>query len=114
MPKITLTKENLMQMFLQQDLEFQTAAVLKILDALPTTYADILIRKLYYTKVTDEPYYLLRKEDWLEFYGTREECTKYILNEYPLIDKNRISRLFNEKIPTLNGFTIQLFSNKNV
>lgn len=114
MPKITLTKEDFMKMFLQQDMEFQTAAIINMIDGLPTSYANILVRKLYYTKFFEGDYYCLYKEDWLEFYGSRDECTKYILNEYPLIDKNRISRLFNGKIPTLNGFTIQLFSNKNV
>jgi hypothetical protein len=51
------------------------------------------------------------KEDWFEFYGTRQEITDYLIEEYPLIDKGRITRLFSGKIPTLNGYSIQLFSN---
>ena len=110
MAKITITKEDFLKMFEDMDISFQTAAIVKLINKMPTTYANILIRKLFYTRVYNKPHYLLNKGDWLEFYGTREEITEYILDEYPLINKNRISRLFNDKIPTLNGYSITLLS----
>jgi hypothetical protein len=111
MSKVTITKEDFMKMFEELDIPFQTAAILKLIYKMPTSYANILIRKLFYTRVYSQPYYVMYKEDWFEFYGTREEITDYLIEEYPLIDKGRITRLFSGKIPTLNGYYIQLFSN---
>jgi hypothetical protein len=113
MPKIEITKHDLLSLLDLEDVPFATTVLLEIVDTLPTTYINNIIRMLYYTRIHEGDYCVLVKEDWFEMFATKEQVYDYFAKEYPLTDKSRVTRFVNGYLAALHGYQIKLFSNKN-
>lgn len=113
MSKIEISKYDLLNLIDMDDVPFATSVLFEVVNQLPTTYIDNIIRMLYFTRIYEGEYCVLLKEDWFELFATKEQIYNYFAQEYPLTDKSRVTRFINGYLSALHGYEIKLFPNKN-
>jgi len=112
MSVVTLNKKALLDAMptLKDDIGFQTALLLKVCDQLPTNYLNVVLTKLFYTRVWDKPYYVMKKGNELEtYFQTEQDVVKWFMDgdNYPKVISEMLVKRFINGTSKIEDYTIE-------